>query len=181
MGVQEEQVRKLWSFIVTFFRWFFREPTSECCEYLNVKEFHEKFGIITNDKPTHLTVRKLQERIQCMQEELDEFGQAVSHQDLAAQADALVDLVYFAKGTAVMLGLPWADLWDDVHAANMEKVRGVGPRGHAVDCIKPKGWVGPQTDMILYKAGYDRREFCYWDLSMKCYIFDEKRCCDDKL
>jgi predicted HAD superfamily Cof-like phosphohydrolase len=171
-------MRKLWSFIVTFFNWIFRDPINECCEYENVKEFHQKFDIIVNDRPTHLTKRKLQERVECMQEELNEFKDACEKQDLAAQADALVDLVYFAKGTAVMLGLPWQDLWDDVHSANMEKVRGVGPRGHAVDCVKPAGWIPPQTAVILKDAGYNREQFCY------PYSFDdvisEERCCDDQ-
>ena len=79
-------------------------------------------------------------------------------QDLALQADALVDLVYVALGTGVMMGLPWQQLWDDVHRANMGKVRGVGKRGHAVDLVKPEGWVGPRTAEILEAAGYDPGE-----------------------
>ena len=147
-------------------------------ESKDVREFQKKFGHITNDTPTHLTRRKLMERIQCMQEELDEFTEAVADQDLAAQADALVDLVYFAKGTANMLGLPWDALWADVHDANMAKVAGVGPRGHKVDCIKPVDWVGPQTLEILEDAGYVRTNFTSiypWDDKI-----NEERCCDDQ-
>ena len=144
-------------------------------ECFDVRQFQQKFGHITNDHPVHLTQRKLQERIQCMQEELDEFREAAEHQDLAGQADALVDLVYFAKGTANMLGLPWAELWDDVHAANMEKIAGVGPRGHKVDCIKPPGWIPPQTTDILLRAGYHVEHFIgpYNTIS-------EELCHDDK-
>lgn len=147
-------------------------------ESRDVREFQKKFGHITNDTPTHLTRRKLMERIQCMQEELNEFTEAVADQDLAAQADALVDLVYFAKGTANMLGLPWDALWADVHDANMAKVAGVGPRGHKVDCIKPVDWVGPQTLEILEDAGYVRTNFTSiypWDDKI-----NEERCCDDQ-
>ena len=172
-------MRKLWQFIVAIVSWMFQDLKAECCECSNVKEFQQKFGQIVNDKPTHLTKSKLGERIQCLHEELDEFKEACDKQDLAAQADALVDLVYFAKGTANMLGLPWSELWDDVHAANMEKKRGVGKRGHAVDCVKPAGWVPPQTELILKNAGYDREQFCL------DYPFDdvinEVRCCDDVL
>lgn len=75
-------------------------------------------------------------------------------QDIDEQADALIDLVYVAKGTAVMMGLPWDMLWDDVQRANMSKEAGVGKRGHLVDCIKPPGWVPPQTHEILQLAGY---------------------------
>lgn len=120
----------------------------------DVKTFQLKFGQLVHAEPTHLTRRKLQERIDFLQEELDEFKKACDEQDLAEQADALVDLVYVALGTANMLGLPWKALWDDVQRANMAKVRGVGKRGHLVDCIKPEGWIGPQTMRILESAGY---------------------------
>lgn len=120
----------------------------------DVKEFHQKFGLIWADTPGHLTTRKLVERIEFMSEELDEFIDAAHKQDLAQQADALVDLVYVALGTAVQLGLPWQALWDDVQAANMRKIRGMTKRGHQVDVSKPPGWVGPQTEQILRDAGY---------------------------
>lgn len=142
-------------------------------EILDVRAFQMKFGQIINYHPTHLTKRKLTERIECMQEELDEFKQACIEQDLAAQADALIDLVYFAKGTANMLGLPWDHLWDDVQRANMAKQAGVGPRGHKVDCIKPAGWLGPMTTVILQNAGYRREAFTTNGL------IDESRCSDD--
>jgi predicted HAD superfamily Cof-like phosphohydrolase len=122
----------------------------------DVAEFQKKFGHLQNDKPTHLTLRKLKERIVCMQEELDEFTDSAHIQDLAGQADALVDLVYFALGTANMLGLPWQALWEDVHRANMAKVPGVTKRGHLVDCVKPEGWEGPKTLEILERYGYNK-------------------------
>jgi hypothetical protein len=52
------------------------------------------------------------------------------------------------------MNLPWSSLWDDVNRANMAKVRGVGPRGNLVDCIKPLGWIGPRTEFYLGEAGY---------------------------
>lgn len=148
-------------------------------EFQDVRDFHQKFELLCFDKPARLTKRKLVERIEFLQEELNEFvegcglclyveptasGYAVEvtdgemetplPQDLAKQADALVDLVYVALGTAVMLGLPWDWLWDDVQRANMAKVRGMTKRGHAVDVTKPPGWQGPQTQRILDLAGY---------------------------
>jgi len=124
--------------------------------HVDVADFQKKFGHLHNNKPTHLTLRKLQERTACMLEELQEFVDAAHAQDLAGQADALVDLVYFALGTANMMGLPWQALWDDVHQANMRKVPGVTKRGHLVDCVKPEGWVGPKTLEILERFGYNK-------------------------
>ena len=121
----------------------------------DVAKFQLKFGQLVYKHPGHLTHRKLQERIDFLQEELDEFKKACDEQDLAEQADALVDLVYVALGTANMLGLPFDELWSDVQRANMAKKRGVGKRGHLVDCIKPEGWVGPKTMDILIANGYN--------------------------
>jgi predicted HAD superfamily Cof-like phosphohydrolase len=141
--------------------------------FVDVQQFQLKFGHIVNYKPVHLTKRKLLERIKFLQEELDEFTESCGisvitsiegvrqyeiderNQDLPLQSDALVDLTYVALGTGVMMGLPWQELWDDVHRANMEKVRGIGTRGNLVDCIKPEGWQGPKTLEILLAAGYD--------------------------
>lgn len=141
--------------------------------HLDVAAFHHKFGLLLSEQPTHLTKRKLQERFECMLEELNEFRDAAKidsdePQDLALMADALVDLVYFAMGTSAMMGLPFGDLWADVHNANMRKIRGISHRGHAVDCIKPAGWVGPQGLSILQAYGYSG------------YI-SEEHCLDDEV
>jgi hypothetical protein len=132
------------------------EDCGEDREVADVAELHDKFGILGagEDGPAPLTRELIAERITCMMEELTEFSDAVVAGDFAGQADALIDLAYFAKGTAVMMGLPWHWLWSDVHRANMAKVRGVGPRGHKVDLIKPPGWVGPQTKTILQRCGF---------------------------
>lgn len=125
-------------------------------EFADVFAFHEKFDQLRFDKPGHLSTAKLRERIDFMQEELDEFKEGADEQDLAKQADALIDLVYVACGTAVMLGLPWDWLWNDVQRANMAKVPGMTHRGTQKDVCKPEGWQGPQTQRILDLAGYKR-------------------------
>lgn len=165
-------------------------------EFADVRAFHEKFGLIHARTPQHLTRRKLKERLEFLLEELRELAQgcgmeldydaddefcfvdAPRHdQDLAQQADALVDLVYVALGTAVQLGLPWEKLWDDVQRANMAKVRGPTKRGHAVDVTKPEGWRGPRTMEILVDTGYQRIAWCApWRAPGP---IDEGRCVDD--
>ena len=144
--------------------------------YEDVRKFNEKFGFLLRHRPSHLTKRKLEERRAFMQEELDEFAKAAETQDLAELADALVDLVYVALGTAASLGLPWNDLWADVHRANMEKVRGVTSRGNKVDCMKPPGWVPPMGSAILEDAGYKSR---IWKDPLTGKV-DESLCLDDK-
>lgn len=145
-------------------------------EIEDVKAFQKKFGIICNDKPVHVTQRKLLERIDFLQEELNEFTAASNKQDIAELADALIDLVYVAKGTAISMGLPWDQLWDDVQRANMSKVPGATKRGHRVDATKPNGWKGPATLSILLDNDY---RFCDFKTHGKPGI-DEEKCHDDK-
>ncbi len=140
-------------------------------ELEDVRKFHEKMGFLTFNTPGHLTSRKLKERIRCLREELKEFEEACESQDLCAQADALIDLDYFVKGTALMLGLPWTELWDEVHRANMEKTRGGKIREgvlHPVCAVKPEGWRPPDFKEILDRHGYHlplrRREYQRDDL-----------------
>lgn len=145
-------------------------------EFNDVFTFHKKFDQLHSVVPTHLTPRKLIERIKFMQEELNEFVEAsgleltpegeyyeAGFQDLALQADALVDLAYVTLGTAVMMGLPWSKLWNDVQRANMAKERGISHRGNLVDCVKPEGWVPPKTVEILRLAGYNPQNIEFKD------------------
>lgn len=147
-----DQVRAKWEAVA-------REQSNESFDVLN---FMLRFGQLPRrldgaefQTPHHITERKLKERYDFMLEELNEFRDAVLVQNMAEMADALVDLVYVAKGTANLMNLPWDELWNDVHRANMSKERGVGKRGNLVDCVKPPGWVGPRPEFILGEAGYD--------------------------
>lgn len=128
-------------------------------ELEDVRSFHRRFDIWQHSKPGHLSGQKLRERIAFLQEELDELKQALETNDLSDQADALVDLVYVAKGTALMLGLPWEEMWDEVQRANMAKVRGQTKRGNKIDVTKPPGWEPPNHNVILIKHGYKSREW----------------------
>lgn len=125
-------------------------------EFAQVAEMHAKFGLgVATAGPSPAgTGQPMGERIACLIEEIQEFGDAVAAGDFPGMADALIDLAVFVKGTAVQLGLPWTELWEDVMRANMAKVRGVGKRGHAVDLIKPPGWQGPKTAEILRRHGW---------------------------
>lgn len=164
-------------------------------DFTDVRDFQLKFNQIVSFYPRHLTERKVTERANFMLEELTEFVEGAglrfrtlipvngednrceiyiaptgNQQDMAKMADALIDLVYVAMGTAVMMGLPWKDLWDDVHRANMAKVPGTTHRGNKVDVMKPPGWVPPHTEEILatfgYKAEVDNQELRYLDDSV---------------
>jgi predicted HAD superfamily Cof-like phosphohydrolase len=124
--------------------------------YQDVQNFHKKFGVPTATEPSFLGTELYGFREKFMQEELDEFRVACRAKDMEGAADALVDLVSVTLGTADMMGLPWQELWDKVHRANMSKVRAEcaeqSKRGTAFDVIKPAGWTAPDHCDALIKA-----------------------------
>lgn len=124
--------------------------------YEDVAAFHEKFGLAYNGGPRLLDFDTLAYRIKFLEEELGEFVESTAEQDLEGMADALIDLVYVAMGTAYMLGLPWQQLWNEVQRANMSKVRAKSAdeskRGSSLDVVKPAGWTGPDIKRVLKEA-----------------------------
>lgn len=100
-----------------------------------VQEFQAKFDI----PKQRFKEAVMQEREDMMYEELCEYNKAVKQNDPEGALDALVDLVYFAIGTATSLDWDFNEAFRRVHAANMKKVRAHTERS-AVDLVKPPGW-----------------------------------------
>lgn len=129
------------------------EKRAASTELSDVRAFHEKFAVPMASEPSWLDSEAVAFRYKFMQEELDEFVEAVSQQDLLLAGDALVDLVYVALGTALMMGLPWAKMWAEVQRANMAKERatsaGQSKRGSALDVVKPAGWTPPDHSQFI--------------------------------
>jgi predicted HAD superfamily Cof-like phosphohydrolase len=124
-------------------------------EINQINTFFEKFGFSYSGVQRMLPSNDKKERLEYMQEELNEFRDA---ETIADCADALVDLCVFAKGTAIKMGISsecWDALFADVIRTQMTKELGVGKRGFANDLIKPEGWEGPNTDAIL--KNFNRR------------------------
>lgn len=126
--------------------------------YADVMSFHQRFVPDTIEiLPKFLDGEKFDFRKRFLLEEVEEFVEAHREHDLAGAADALVDLVYVAIGTAIMMGLPWEKMWDEVQAANMRKVRGDpdasnSKRQSRFDVVKPEGWQPPDIQGVLKVA-----------------------------
>lgn len=126
--------------------------------FQDIREFHEFFGLEYDGDPRHLPPELQLFRIAFMQEELNEYIRAVLAEDLEKQVDALVDLVYVALGTAYLQGFRWEPHWEQVHEANMRKVRATSKeqsaRSSTADVIKPSGWTPPDHISVfeLYRA-----------------------------
>lgn len=89
-----------------------------------VKKFNEAFNLPINNNPCLPKFTLQYKRIDYLQEELDEFSEAVKEQDLVEIADAIVDQLYIVLGTAVLYGLgdKLEALFDEVHRSNMTKL-----------------------------------------------------------
>jgi len=103
-------------------------------------------------EPTIMDEQRLEWANTAMQEELTEFNGACEAGDVLEAADALIDLVYFALGRLIEMGVPATAVMDEVQRANMGKRRGElskrpGSKGH--DAVKPEGWTPPDHAWLL--------------------------------
>lgn len=119
-------------------------------ELKDVQDFQDMIGCPRAEIP-HLDDGLLKKRLEFVKEELEELEESYVNLDLAGVADALIDLVYVIKGTALSLGLPWEELWNDVHRANMTKIPLGETHRAKYDAAKPDDFVPPRThDIINY-------------------------------
>ena len=87
-----------------------------------VREFHEAFGHPVADKPALIPWARGIKRADFIQEELDEYEDAVRVDDLVEIADALGDILYFVYGTAVEYGIDLDPVFREIHESNMSKL-----------------------------------------------------------
>ena len=143
--------------------------------FQDVIDFHKKFGLEYTGKPRKLEEELSSFRQRFLEEELDEYQNAVANMDILVDEctedgwtdadrqqfqksmenalDALIDLVYVALGTAQMHGFNFNEGWRRVHGANMVKVRAEkaedSKRGTTFDVVKPEGWTPPShADLV---------------------------------
>jgi len=132
--------------------------------YDDVRAFNRKFRLPEDvGSPTLLADTVFLDRYQYLLEEMHELLRAHHTRDLVGFADALVDLVYYALGTAQFAHLPFDAIWDEVQRANMEKERAAGSddprastgprvqRTSADDVVKPEEWRPPDIEGILLR------------------------------
>jgi hypothetical protein len=80
--------------------------------------------------------------IQALTEEVEEFRLADTIED---EADALIDVMYYAAGRFHEMGINGTRALRAVHAKNMRKVRGAVAKRDAspIDAVKPNDWTPP--------------------------------------
>lgn len=122
-------------------------------EWNNVKEFQLKFGHPTAERPTKMEPERALKRYHWMLEEINEFLEA---DEIVEQADAMIDVMYFALGTLVEMGIRPDALFQIVQDANMAKLWPDGKPHYNAEgkTIKPKGWEDPHEKL---KAEIERQ------------------------
>ena len=87
-----------------------------------VKEFHKAFGQPVGESPQFLTDDRIALRRTLIEEEYEEFLQAIYDGDLVNAAKEVTDLLYVVYGTAVEMGIDIDSVFDEVHSSNMSKL-----------------------------------------------------------
>jgi len=121
--------------------------------YRDVATFNDSIlGLRAPEAPTVLNESRLGWAVSAFEEEIQEFVEATQRGDVVEAADGLMDLITFAMGRLVEMGVPVLPVHMGVHAANMGKVRGElskRPGSQGYDAIKPAGWTAPDHSWLL--------------------------------
>lgn len=89
-----------------------------------VLEFHRRFDILVQEKPTPADTATRRLRVRLIEEEFHELREALEKDDLAAIAKEMADVLYVVYGTAVSYGIDMEPVFREVHRSNLSKIGG---------------------------------------------------------
>ncbi len=84
--------------------------------------FMKTFGQEVKNKPGLSTEKINKLRVSLINEELEEFKEAIKNNDLKEAADALTDILYVTYGAGHAFGLNLDKCFDEVQQSNMSKL-----------------------------------------------------------
>ena len=90
--------------------------------FQKVKTFMQTFGQDVKSKPSFSTEKINQLRYNLINEELEEFKQAIEKKDLLEVADALTDILYVTYGAGHAFGIDLDSCFEEVQNSNMSKL-----------------------------------------------------------
>lgn len=115
-----------------------------------VREFMEKNDQYIRNYPGAISSGVALLRLRLMAEELGEVSCAMHENDLTKIADGLADLVYVVVGTAIAYGIPFNEVFTEVHRSNMTKPKlDENQKGGKV---KKEGFEPPQIALVIDQA-----------------------------
>ena len=107
----------------------------------SVKKFMQVFGQEVKTKAEFPSEKIIKLRLNLIQEELDEFDQALKNKDLKEVADALTDILYVTYGAGHAFGIDLDKCFEEVQRSNMSKL---GEDGKPIYNEKGKVMKGPK-------------------------------------
>ena len=90
--------------------------------FQSVKKFMQIFGQEVKNKAAFPNDKIIKLRYDLIQEELNEFKQALDQKDLKEVADALTDILYVTYGAGHAFGIDLDKCFDEVQSSNMSKL-----------------------------------------------------------
>ena len=87
-----------------------------------VGQFMKTFGQEVKDKPGLSSEKINNLRISLINEELQEFKEAIKNNDLKEAIDALTDILYVTYGAGHAFGINLDECFDEVQKSNMSKL-----------------------------------------------------------
>ena len=116
-----------------------------------VGDFMEAFGQDVNIEPTWPDFSTRELRLELIQEEVDELGEAMAQRDMVGIADALTDILYVVYGTGHSYGIDLDECFQEVHSSNMSKLGEDGKPIRRDDgkILKGPNYFEPDLESIL--------------------------------
>jgi predicted HAD superfamily Cof-like phosphohydrolase len=119
----------------------------------SVREFHQRFRVksyVELESDEQRFAFKAQ-RCDLILEETIEAIQAIREGSREEVAKELADVLYVVYGTADLLDIPLATVFEEVHLSNMSKLGKDGEPVYREDgkVMKPPGWTPPSIAPIL--------------------------------
>ena len=97
-------------------------------------------------------------RVALIEEELEEFKEAISRNDIVGVGDALADLLYVVYGSGAAFGLDLDLCFQEVHKSNMTKVMSNGKvlKNESGKIMKPESYVPPNLEGVICSFSDER-------------------------
>lgn len=111
--------------------------------------FHSKFKIDYTGPPRILPEDMAYDRINFMNEELDEYVKASAENNKEEMLDAIIDLIYVCVGTGILHGFDLDEAFRRVHMANIKKEAVPNLANGKMGIIKPEGWKPPNLEDLV--------------------------------
>ena len=87
-----------------------------------VKKFMQTFGQDTKEKAEFPNEKITNLRVELIEEELQEFKEAITNKDIKEVADALTDILYVTYGAGHSFGINLDRCFEEVQNSNMSKL-----------------------------------------------------------